>query len=239
MSIIISAGVLYKMEKIIQLWLFLCLLLMQSVAFAFSCNDYRPIIQKPIIFDDTRINMTRAYQLDHYGINTSSIKIEPKIIVLHWTAYPTLLEAFKAFEPAKLPATRSELPGNLNVSAHFLVDRDGTIYQLMPDNWMARHVIGLNHYAIGIENVGGVDSKPDLTENQAESDAYLVCYLKKKYPTIQYLIGHMDYLNFKGTPLWLEKDPHYQTIKYDPGENFIQRVRALTSNLGLLRSYSH
>ncbi len=36
-----------------------------------------------------------------------------------------------------------------------MVDRDGTRYRLMPETYMARHVIGLNYYSIGIENVGG------------------------------------------------------------------------------------
>lgn len=42
----------------------------------------------------------------------------------------------------------------LNVSTQFLVDRDGTIFRLLPDTTFARHVIGLNHLAIGIENIG-------------------------------------------------------------------------------------
>jgi len=53
----------------------------------------------------------------------------------------------------------------LNVSAHFLVDRDGTIYQLMPETRMARHAIGVNHLAIGVENVGD-ERKWPLTEAQ-------------------------------------------------------------------------
>jgi len=92
---------------------------------------------------------------------------------------------------------------------------------------MARHVIGLNHYAIGIENVGGIDSKDDLTEAQTKANAFLVCYLKKKYPEIKYVIGHNEYLNFKNTPLWLEKDPNYQTDKDDPGPDFLRRVMKL------------
>lgn len=63
-----------------------------------------------------------------------------------------------------------------------MVDRDGSIYQLMPEKWMARHVIGLNHYAIGIENVGGINGKDDLTDAQARANAFLVCYLKGNIP---------------------------------------------------------
>lgn len=103
------------------------------------------------------------------------------MIILHWTCLPTLELALRVFNPEMLPANsprRQEIPDDLNVSSHYLVDRDGSIYQLMPENWMARHVIGLNHYAIGIENVGGIDGKDDLTEKQVEANAFLVCYLK-------------------------------------------------------------
>lgn len=92
---------------------------------------------------------------------------------------------------------------------------------------MARHVIGLNHYAIGIENVGGIDGKDDLTEQQAEANAFLVCYLKNKYPQIEHVIGHHEYLGYKNSALWLEKDPEYERSKTDPGPDFVNRVKAL------------
>jgi hypothetical protein len=208
----------------------LLLLLISSSGFAFSCYEKQTIIQKPIYFDELRIQLTRQYQLEHYGISSDSIDIEPKMIVLHWTSIPTFDATFQLFNSPTLADStnkRDDLPGNLNVSSHFLVDRDGTIYQLMPETWMARHVIGLNHYAIGIENVGGVDDVQDLTEEQAKSNAFLVCYLQKKYPNITYLIGHKDYLKYKGTSLWLEKDPNYHTSKVDPGPIFMKKVNQL------------
>lgn len=197
-------------------------------AFAFSCHEAQPIIQKPIQFDKERVALTRDYQLHHYGIDSESIAIEPKMIVLHWTMLPTMDIVFRLFNPPALPKNsprRNELPGDLNVSSHFLVDKDGRIYQLMPETWMARHSIGLNHYAIGIENVGGVDGKDDLTEEQVRANAFLVCYLKTKYPQIKNVIGHNEYLNYKNTPLWLEKDPNYFTDKTDPGPTFVNRVK--------------
>ncbi|WP_372945427.1 peptidoglycan recognition family protein, partial [Muriicola sp.] len=116
----------------------------------------------------------------------------------------------------------------LNVSSHFLVGRDGTIYRLMPETVMGRHVIGLNHCAIGVENVGGTDETP-LTEAQLRSNIWLVDYLSKKY-NIEYLIGHYEYPLFEGHELWLEKDPAYRTEKDDPGEEFMARVRKATKN---------
>ena len=44
-----------------------------------------------------------------------------------------------------------ELPGTC---AHFIVDKDGTIYQLVALTIMCRHTVGLNWTAFGIEQVG-------------------------------------------------------------------------------------
>lgn len=206
----------------------LALFLISSISHAFSCYDPQVIHQKPIQFDKQRIALTRDYQSTHYGIDSS--KIEPKMIVLHWTMIDDFDLTFKIFNSPTLPKNskrREEIPGDLNVSTHFMVDKDGKIYQLMPENWMARHVIGLNHYAIGIENIGGVDSKDDLTPAQTKANAFLVCYLKKKYPNIKEVIGHNDYLNYRNTALWLEKDPNYHTDKADPGPSFVKRVNRL------------
>ncbi len=200
---------------------------------AFSCYAPQVIHQKPIKFDKKRITLTQDYQLTHYGIDSKSIEIEPKIIVLHWTCIASLKVTFRVFDSPELPQSsprRSDLPGDLNVSSHYVVDRDGTIYQLMPEQWMARHVIGLNHYAIGIENIGGVDGKDDLTDEQVRANAFLVCYLKNKYPAIKHVIGHNEYLKFKKTSLWLEKDPTYQTDKTDPGPTFVNKVNQLVDN---------
>jgi len=94
---------------------------------------------------------------------------------------------------------------------------------------MARHVIGLNHTAIGVENVGGTEEKP-LTDAQLQSNIALVKYLAKKY-NIEYLIGHYEYTDFEDHPLWLEKDDGYRTKKTDPGEDFMRKVRQATENL--------
>jgi N-acetylmuramoyl-L-alanine amidase len=89
---------------------------------------------------------------------------------------------------------------------------------------MARHTIGLNRLAIGIENVGGGPAGP-LTPEQVVADRWLVRRLVRAHPTIQYLIGHCEYGRFRGTPLWEERDPTYITPKQDPGAVFMDRLR--------------
>jgi len=186
------------------------------------------IIQKLIIFTDKRKALTKEYIKSHYGFDVKDITIQPKTVVLHWTAVMDLQKSFERLNAELLFSDRADIAkaSALNVSAHFLVDRDGTIYQLMPDNWMARHVIGLNYSSIGVENVGGeANSKEDLTPAQLNANIRLVKYLKAKYPSIKNIIGHYEYREFENTPLWLEKDAGYRTKKSDPGEKFMSDVR--------------
>lgn len=203
-----------------------------SMLFLFSCGNFKEIVDKPIIFDDVRIELTKDYLLTRYGLEQDSVTITPKMIVLHWTHIPTLQQSFDAFYESKLPS-RPDIAtaSNLNVSSQFLVDLDGAIYRLMPETTMARHVIGLNHVAIGVENVGGTTDVP-LTKAQIKSNIWLVNYLSKKYP-IDYLIGHFEYTNFEGHELWLEKDDGYRTEKVDPGEDFMKAVKRGSKKLHL------
>ena len=184
------------------------------------------------MFDQERKELTLEYLKDRYEIETGDVQITPRMIVLHWTAIPSLEKSFQAFYNSTLPGHRSKIKGagQLNVSAHYLVDRDGSIHQLLPETTMARHVIGLNHCAIGIENVGGEDMP--LTKEQLKANTWLVKQLSSRHP-IEYLIGHHEYQLFENHPLWLEVDQGYRTEKTDPGEAFMKRIRSATRDLDL------
>lgn len=185
--------------------------------------------RRPLPNVEAREALAAEYWRTHYGEPPEPLRITPKVVVLHWTAGPTAESAFNTFAPAELGG-RPELGGGVNVGAHFLVHQDGLVEQLMPETSMARHVIGLNHVAIGIENVGGPELP--LTEAQAQADAALVRMLTQRF-AITHLIGHMEYQAFEGHPYWAEKDPNYRTSKPDPGADFMAQVRALVEDLGL------
>jgi len=197
------------------------------------------IIDKPIDFGAERIAMTKEYIKSHYGMDVKNIEITPKIILLHWTAEMGFEKSFKRLQPEHQLTDRKDIAkaSLLNVSSQFLVARDGTIYRLMPENWMARHVIGLNYSSIGIENVGGKgNTTDDLTPEQVQANIDLVYYLKAKYPSIEYLVGHHEYRQMEQTSLWLEKDKGYRTVKNDPGDAFVEKVYSKTECLGLKRA---
>jgi N-acetyl-anhydromuramyl-L-alanine amidase AmpD len=191
------------------------------------------IHDKFINFDQERIQLTVAYRRAHQDPKANDVIIQPRMIILHWTGMSSFASAWDYFNRTRAEAARAELAaaGEVNVSAHFLVDRDGTIYRLMPETWMARHCIGLNQVAIGIENVGDGEKSP-LTPAQLQADVALVRYLAGKYP-ITHLIGHMEYRRMEGTPLFLELDPKYRNTKPDPGAEFMEKVRERVADLKL------
>ncbi len=200
-----------------------------------SCSSSLNIIDKPISFSKERIELTKEYEKNHYGIEKDNISIIPKIIVLHWTAINSLQKSFDTFNQEKLEGSRPDLAnaGQVNVAIQFLVDKDGEVYRLMPETEMARHVIGINYCSIGVENVGGAKDVDDLTDDQIDSNIKLVRYLVHNYPSIEYLIGHFEYREFENHPLWKEIDSTYRTEKFDPGERFMNAVRIGVADLHL------
>ena len=81
----------------------------------------------------------------------SGASIAPKVIVEHYTVSDTFASAYNTFAPDRADSELHELPGTC---AHFVIDKDGTIYQLVPLSIRCRHTVGLNYTAIGIEHVG-------------------------------------------------------------------------------------
>lgn len=192
------------------------------------------IVDRPLPFGPVRRALTLDYVRRHCDPEADTIEFVPRAVVVHWTASPTLASALAAFSPEVLPKGRPELEkgGTLNVSAHFLVDRDGTVYRLLPETRVARHAVGLNRCALGIENVGG--PKWPLTRAQVEANAELVRDLKARHPSLRYLLGHSEYGKLRGTALWEERDPTYFTGKTDPGPAFLAALRTKVDELGLL-----
>jgi len=212
------------MKKLIMLVLSVALLCMSGEALAkkhVACDSIKPVmVNKPIEWNDTRLTLMREYAKIHYGMNIDSIV--PQMIILHWTASNSLTGTYNYFYPAA--GKYNTANGRLNVASHYLVDRDGTIYQLTPETALNRHAIGYNWCAIGVENVGGVNSKADLTKAQVQANIALIRYLSDKYASIKYVIGHYQVDKARSTGLYIEKIPGYHSDKIDPGPYFMSQV---------------
>lgn len=131
-------------------------------------------------------------------------------IIIHGISDPRKTDPFNV-------ETVLELFHEYGVSAHFLIDREGVIYQLIPSNLIAWHVgtseyngkTGLNHNSIGIELIGNKYTN----------------YTDKQYTSLIMLTGILSY-NFS---IKLSNVKGHQTVsdsdvrpdpKWDPGRYF-------------------
>lgn len=107
------------------------------------------------------------------------------------------------------------------VSAHFLIARDGAVWRLVPEEKRAWHAgvsklhdgrEDVNHYSIGIELLAREKTK--FSQAQYEQVVQLVADLVRKFP-IMFIVGHEDIAQPAGR-------------KRDPGPHFDwERLRDL------------
>jgi beta-N-acetylhexosaminidase len=150
-----------------------------------------PINDDPIPFGAKRIAETRAYAKRHYGFYRARL-IDPKVIVIHFTGSDSYESAYSTFASNARDAELHELPG---VCAHYVVDRIGTIHQLVDLKWMCRHTVGLNWTAIGIEHVGTSDHEILANRRQLDASLRLVRWLQEREGIMtKDVIGHAESL---------------------------------------------
>jgi hypothetical protein len=150
------------------------------------------IVWSPIPFGADRIRQTRAYAKRHYGVATARLRA-PKVIVEHFTASTTYASAFNTFASNAPDVELHERPG---VCAHFVVDRDGTIHQLVSLRWICRHTIGLNDVAIGIEHVGISDADVMGRRRELDASLRLTAWLQQRFGIRRRdVIGHAESLS--------------------------------------------
>ncbi len=150
------------------------------------------IVWRGIPFGSARRRQMRAYARRHYGLATAALR-DPKVIVEHYTASGTFSSAFDTFAANAPDVELHERPG---VCAHFVVDRDGTIFQLVSLRRMCRHTVGLNHVAIGIEHVGFSDAGILGRPAQLRASLRLTRWLQARYGIRRRdVIGHAESLS--------------------------------------------
>lgn len=91
-------------------------------------------------------------------------------IILHITAGSTMEGAYQTFAKSVSPK---------RVSCHFIIDRDGTVYQLLPISDVAWHASQSNAHSVGIEHVA-IPNTLLCTDAQYKSSAELVAWLCKQ-----------------------------------------------------------
>jgi beta-N-acetylhexosaminidase len=153
------------------------------------------IVWDPIPFGPQRKAEMVAYVRRHYGsfMRPTWRLIDPHVIVIHYTDSPTFQSAWNTFANDSPDPELHELPGTC---AHFVIDTDGTIYQLVSLGTMCRHTVGLNWTAIGIEHVGFSDAQVLGDRRQITASLRLVRWLRCRFHIqIRNVIGHNESLS--------------------------------------------
>jgi N-acetylmuramoyl-L-alanine amidase len=159
------------------------------------------IVQHPIPFGPGRQAETARYALRHYGRATWRL-VDPRVIVQHYTVTRSFSAVYNTFAPDRRDPELHELPGTC---AHFVVDRDGTTYQLVDRGTICRHAVGLNHTAIGIEHVGSSDGEVMGNARQLSASLRLTRWLRCVHGIpVRDVIGHAETLS---SPYHLELVP--------------------------------
>jgi N-acetylmuramoyl-L-alanine amidase len=149
------------------------------------------IVWKPIPYDKRRKREMADYAQRHYGFHDYRLR-HPHVIVEHYTDNESFSATYNTFAPDNPDPELHELP---NVCAQFVVDRDGTIYQLVSVKIMCRHTVGLNYTAIGIEHVGTSESEILSNERQIRASLKLTRWLRcTKDIRVSDVIGHNESL---------------------------------------------
>jgi N-acetylmuramoyl-L-alanine amidase len=149
---------------------------------------------KPIPYGRQRKHEMADYAQRHYGFHDFHLT-DPHVIVEHYTANESFSATYNTFAPDNPDPELHELP---NVCAQFVIDTDGTIYQLVSLKLMCRHTVGLNYTAIGIEHVGTSESEIFARHRQIRASLRLTRWLRcSRGIFVRDVIGHNESLTSK------------------------------------------
>lgn len=148
------------------------------------------IVERYLRYDRQRKRQMAEYSYRHYG--DREWRLTPKLIVEHYTATDSLSSVFATFSSNAPDGELHERPG---ICTHFVIARDGTIFQLVPLNVRCRHAVGLNDSAIGIEHVGTSDAAVMSNRRQISASLHLTAWLVNRYSLgVGDVIGHNESL---------------------------------------------
>jgi N-acetylmuramoyl-L-alanine amidase len=155
-----------------------------------------------------------------YGVD--SLYFTPSMLVMHYTVVPTAEQTYSVLQRRQ-------------VSVHFMVDRDGSVYQLLPLERRCTGAYGVNHKAISVEMVATTENDLLSRPYQVFRSFCLARYLMAMYriPASK-VVGHYEVgEGVTRVPDYLDlADPYYPTRyppsekRTDPGPRYMRWLRA-------------
>lgn len=167
-----------------------------------------------------------------YGEN--EVMLNPEYVVLHFTVLDDAALVLDVFSrPSRLPVG-DQAPVTSLVSVHYMVDKDGVVLALVPEERRTSGTYGLDHRALAIEMVAADERDLLSRPLQLLSMLCLVDGLLKKYNLpVWAVLSHQevamgkvflsDYTDLADTesPYWYPK----RHFRYDPGPTVMAWTR--------------
>jgi hypothetical protein len=190
-----------------------------------------PVLQKMLPCEDWKEEYEAYFQRHN---NDTSLILDPKIIVIRSTNFPSVDALWNVWKQGSLYDEGDDGPIYGHLSCHFIVDKMGTIHQLLPLNLRSKGAYGVNHCAITIETIGL--SNGDILNNIQQKQAVysLVSVIMKKFGIpLSKVYGHHEVAQGKSLvaeytdkgdsdyPLLYSPDK----VCYDPGDMYMQQMR--------------
>jgi hypothetical protein len=175
------------------------------------------VVKKLLPFKEWEEEYAEYFQ-SHY--NDSSLDLKPKMIALHYSGTSDFNTLWWTYVNGNnYPAGSEKKFGHL--STHFVVDKDGTIYQLMPLERRARGTYGVNHVAISIEIIGRNENELLSNHKQMKVAFALIKWLAKKYKiSASGILAHTEIAQGKSTvPDYTDYADKKSPNKYPAGSN--------------------
>ena len=188
----------------------------------------KPPIRKMLIpYTKKRKRDMAAYSKRHYGAYKWRLR-NPKLIVIHYAVAGSISTIYNTFAPNRPDVEFGELPA---VCSHYAVGAGGGSVKFVSPSIRCRHVVGLNHVAIGIEHVGFSDSDVLDRPAQLSGSLQLAQWLRCRFGiSIEGVIGHNESLS---SPYFKELDPRFKGKTHgDFNHASMERYRAELGKLG-------
>ena len=150
----------------------------------------------------------RGYFQKHY--RDDRLEMTPRLIVMHYSGTEDFARLWWTF-------VNGGAEGNLSV--HFVVDKDGTIYELVPPEVRARGTYGVNHVAISVDLIGRNENEILKNERQLKVSFALVRFLMGRYNIPkEKVLGHYEVAKGKDlVPEYLDFADARYPDRYPPG----------------------
>lgn len=197
-----------------------------------------PVIKKKLLPCEKWEREYKEYFKRHY--HDDSLDLVPKAIVMHYTASNSFSSAWNTFYNGANydDGDVGVIFGHLSV--HFIIDRDGTIYQTLPLNRRCRGAYGVNNVALSIEMVGASENSVLSDKNLMDSSFRLVAWLMDKYNIpLQKVYGHYEVAaGKKYVPEYVDYGDSRSPDSYppafgrsDPGHTYMKKLRDYLKSL--------